>query len=96
MNGRLIAEGIFLTAWGCGCIYLANRYRKSDSWRLSVARRRWGWDRRISRRARELGEAAWAERLSASQKFIATWMALPFFCLFTLISAWVLIRGFVG
>lgn len=96
MNGRLVAEGLFLTAWGCGLVYLTNRYRTSESWRQKVARSRWGWDRRTSRKARELGETAWVARFSASQKMIVTWVALPFFSLFTLIAFTILIRGFVS
>ena len=96
MNGRLVAEGLFLTAWGCGLVYLTNRYRTSESWRLKVAQSRWGWDRRTSRKARELGEMAWVAHFSASQKIIVTWVALPFFALFTLIGCTILIRAFVG
>jgi len=59
MDVREVIEGLALSAWGVGGLYLANRYRIRDEWRERVGRSRWGWDKRTSRRAREMGEAQW-------------------------------------
>jgi hypothetical protein len=93
MDVRQVLEGLFLTAWGLGGLYLANRYRLSDAWRERTARSRWGWDRRTSRRAREMGELQWVQNFSQSQRQFVTWIAIPFLCLWTLLALYVLIHG---
>ena len=93
MDVREVIEGLALSAWGVGGLYLANRYRIRDEWRERVGRSRWGWDKRTSRRAREMGEAQWVQRYSESQRRMVTWIGIPFVCLWTALALTLLIRG---
>jgi hypothetical protein len=93
MNVHQVLEGLFLTAWGLGCLYLANRYRLSAEWRERTARSRWGWDRRTSRKAREMGELQWVQNFSESERRIVTWVGIPFLCAWTLVALCVLLHG---
>jgi hypothetical protein len=98
MIGRDVVAGALLSAWGGGFIYLTNRYRIDNAWRMRIVRGRWRVRLHgpMFGRGREMGEENWIARYSKKQRSLATWVLLPLACLWTIAAIAIMVHGLLG